>query len=137
MPFPRFAEELDDLFHSDNSVLVKILAGAVVGGIVGAGSVLFSRFSHPEKARAAFLTPMLTGMTLSTAAIGALVVLLLLLRDVVIRRVENGQRVNSLLFRYFGQENRWRMLGLWFVTILVGGIVVTTIVVSIQYPPRR
>jgi hypothetical protein len=76
-------------------------------------------------------TPFKVAFVVVAAVIGMLIVLLLLLRDVVVRRVEQGQRVNPLLRAYFGRGNGCMMLALWFVTVIVATFVVTMILVTL------
>jgi hypothetical protein len=107
--------ELDDLFASDKSVILKILGGAFVAAAFAASAV----FKDAKRGGSPISTPLKIIIVASFAAIGALVVLLLLLRDVVVRRAKAGQRVNPLLRAYFGQGNGCLMLALWFVTVIV------------------
>lgn len=113
-----FRSELEDLFASDKSVVLKLLGGGFVG-VIGAVGVVFRENDHPvsKTVKAAIIV--------TSAVIGVLAVLLLLLRDVVVRRVDQGERVNPLLRAYFGRGNGCLMVFLWFVTVIFATLIVT------------
>jgi len=123
LPFER---EIEDLFASDRSVVLKLIAGAFVGAICS-GRVVFK---EPTESSPSLSMPAKIAFLAVSAATGAIVVLGLLLRDVVVRRVQRGQRVNPLLRAYFGQGNGCLMLGLWFVTVILATFVVTLVLLS-------
>ncbi|WP_406693964.1 hypothetical protein V5E97_23260 [Singulisphaera sp. Ch08] len=115
-----FQGKLADLFASDKSVILKVLAGAFVGAFLFRGVLLGRGGDAPPFSTTAKV------MILAGAAItGALVVVGLLLRDVVVRRTQQGQRVNPFLLAYFGQVNGCLMLILWSFSIIVATFIVT------------
>lgn len=124
--FP-FHRELEDLFASDKSVALKLLAGALVSGYIS----LLVMLRDPKDGSPAMPTPVKVTFVVTAAVIGLLIVLLLLLRDVVVRRVEKGQRVNPLLRAYFGRGNGCMMMALWFVTVIVATFIVTMLLVTL------
>ena len=124
VPFHR---ELDDLFASDKSVVLKLLGGAFVGGVLSLSVVLrASKGGGP-----AMSTPVKVSIVVGAVVVGTLVVLLLLLRDVVVRRVEQGKRVNPLLRAYFGRGNGCLMLALWFITVVFATLIVTMLTTNL------
>lgn len=124
VPFQR---EIEDLFASDKSVIFKLLGGAFVGVALSLRMVL-----RDAKRGNSSLSPTTKVVIVSGGAIvGVIVVLGLLLRDVVIRRVQQGERVNPLLRAYFGQGNGCLMVGLWFITIILATFVVTLLTVNL------
>jgi hypothetical protein len=124
-----FRREIEDLFASDKSVVLKLLAGAFVGGVLSLRVV----FKDPKGGSPAFSTPVKITIVVGAALFGMLAVLLLLLRDVVVRRVEQGRSVNPLLRAYFGKGNGCLMVVLWFVTVIFVTFLVTMLTVNLQY----
>jgi hypothetical protein len=124
VPFHR---EIDDLFASDRSIVLKLLGGAFVGGLVSLRVVL----KDPKAGGSDFSTPVKVTIVAGAAVVGMLVVFLLSHRDVVVRRVEKGQRVNPLLRAYFGRGNGCLMLALWFVTVILATFLVTMLTVNL------
>lgn len=124
VPFHR---EIEDLFASDKSVLLKLLAGAFVGGFVSLRVAL----KDSKGGAPAFSTPAKVTIVVAAASIGMVVVLLLLLRDVVVRRVERGRSVNPFLRAYFGQGNGCLMAALWSVTVIFVTFLVTMLTVNL------
>ncbi len=122
-----FRREIDDLFASDRSIVLKLLGGAFVGGLVSLRAVL----KDPKAGGPDSSTPVKVTIVSGAAVVGMLVVLLLSLRDVVVRRVEKGQRVNPLLRAYFGRGNGCLMLALWFITIILATFIVTMLTVNL------
>jgi hypothetical protein len=118
VPFQR---ELEDLFASDKSAILKVLAGAFVGAFFCRGVLL----KNAGGGAPPFSTTVKVVILAGAAITGALVVVGLLLRDVVLRRTQQGQRVNPLLLAYFGQGNGCLMLILWSFTIVVATFIVT------------
>ncbi len=120
LPFRR---ELEDLFVSDKSIVLKMLGGAFVSSLVAA------REFFKEKENAPSPLPMTTRVffVVGAGGIGAFVVLFLSLRDVVIRRVESGKRVHPILRAYMGKDRVWRTVALWFVTVIIVTFIVTLI----------
>jgi hypothetical protein len=119
--------EIEDLFASDKSVILKLLGGAFVGAFLSLRIVMKdSRGGGPQLSQTARIV-----VLVGAAIVGALVVLLLLLRDVVHRRLDAGKRVNPLLRAYFGKGNGCLMVFLWFVTIIFATFVVTMLTVSL------
>ncbi|MHC5539488.1 hypothetical protein ACYOEI_14820 [Singulisphaera rosea] len=116
-----FRREIEDLFASDKSIALKMIAGAFVGVVVTMGSL----FKEPGRGGLTTATPVKVAIAIIAAAVGAIVVLGLSLRDVVVRRVDQGKRVNFLLRAYFGQGNGCLMLALWFITVIVITLIVT------------
>lgn len=118
VPFQR---EIEDLFASDKTIVLKLIGGAFVGVFLSLRMVM-------KDARAgdtSFSPTVRTVVLIGGAIVGALVVLGLTLRDVVLRRVEAGQRVNPLLRAYFGKGNGCLMLVLWSVTVIFATFLVT------------
>jgi hypothetical protein len=124
VPFHR---EIEDLFASDKSVALKLLAGAFVGGILSLRVVL----KDPKGGSPALSTSVKITIVVGAALLGVLAVLLLLLRDVVVRRVEQGQSVNPYLRAYFGRGNGCLMVALWFVTVVFVTFLVTMLTVNL------
>jgi hypothetical protein len=122
-----FHHEIEDLFASDGSIVLKLLAGAFVGGVLS----LKVAFKEPGGTAPALSMPVKVTIVAAAAVVGMIVVLMLSLRDVVARRVENGQRVNPLLRAYFGRGNGCLMVALWSVTVIVAVFVATMITVSL------
>ena len=124
VPFQR---EMNDLFASDKSIVLKLLGGAFVGGVFGLWVVL----REAKGGKSAFPIPVKTAIVVGAAIVGMVVVLLLSLRDVVVRRVERGKTVNPLLRAYFGRGNGCLMVALWFVTIIVVTLIATMLTVNL------
>lgn len=123
VPFQR---EIEDLFASDKSVLLKLLGGAFVGAFLSLRIVL----KGENRGGPALSTTVKAMILVAAAVVGALVVLGLLLRDVVVRRVDQGKRVNPLLRAYFGRGNGCLMLVLWFVTVIFATLIVTMLTIN-------
>jgi hypothetical protein len=124
VPFQR---EIEDLFASDKSVVLKLLAGAFVGVLVALRAVL----KDAKGGASTFSTPVKITIAGVAAIVGMLVVLLLLLRDVVVRRVDQGKPVNPLLRAYFGKGNGCLMVALWFFTVIFVTFIVTMLTVNL------
>jgi hypothetical protein len=124
VPFHR---EIEDLFASDKSVILKLLAGAFVGALVSLRAVM----KDARGGASPFSMPVKVTIVVGAAIVGMLVVLLLLLRDVVVRRVEQGKAVNPLLRAYFGKGNGCLMVALWFFTVIFVTFVVTMLTVNL------
>lgn len=122
-----FRREIEDLFASDKSIVLKLLAGAFVGGLLSLRVVLKDLRGGGTPLPASMKVPIVVG----AALVGMLVVLLLSLRDVVVRRVERGKRVNPLLRAYFGRGNGCLMVALWSVTVIIVTFIVTMLMVSL------
>jgi hypothetical protein len=122
-----FRREIEDLFASDKSVVLKLLAGAFVGVLVSLRAVL----RDAKGGASPFSMPAKITILVGAAIIGMLVVLLLLLRDVVVRRVEQGKAVNPLLRAYFGKGNGCLMVALWFFTVIFVTFIVTMLTVNL------
>jgi hypothetical protein len=116
VPFQR---ELEDLFSSDKSIILKLLGGAFVGAVFSL-RVLFKKGDGASLGNTARVV-----VFVGAAIIGALVVLLLTLRDVVARRVDAGKSVNPILKAYFGRGNGCLMVFLWFCTIIAATFIIT------------
>jgi hypothetical protein len=124
VPFQR---EIEDLFASDKSAILKILGGAFVGGAVTARIV----FKNQTGGLSNLSSTMKAVFIVTGGIVAAFVVVLLMLRDVVVRRVQQGKRVNPLLRAYFGQGNGCMMLALWFVTVILVTFVVTMLTANL------
>ncbi|SIO44638.1 hypothetical protein SAMN05444166_4794 [Singulisphaera sp. GP187] len=124
VPFQR---ELEDLFASDKSVILKLLGGAFVGVALSLRMVLKDANGGASKFSSTAKIAILAG----SAIVGAFVVIGLLLRDVVVRRVEQGKRVNPLLRAYFGKGNGCLMVALWFFTVIFVTFVVTILTTNL------
>jgi hypothetical protein len=121
-----FRSEIEDLFASDKSIIWKLLGGAFVGAALSMTVVLKGPQGKAPQMSMTARVIVLIGATV----IGALVVLLLTLRDVVARRVDAGLKVNPLLKAYFGRGNGCLMVFLWFCTIVVATLIVTMATVN-------
>jgi hypothetical protein len=124
LPFQR---ELSDLFTSDKSIVLKLLAGAVVGVLVA----MRAAFKSTQAGGGGLSMPLKVAILVVAAIVGMLVVLLLTLRDVVVRRVERGKPVNPLLRAYFGRGNGCLMVALWSITVIVVTFVVVMLTLSL------
>lgn len=119
-----FHSELDEAFRSDRSIWIKIGGCAFVGtlaGLKGANNL------NAENRSSALVV----GITIAIPAlIGAVLGLCLSLKDVVKRRLNDGQSVNLVLRAYFG----WGIgsLLLWVVTIFFGTIGILLLSLSIR-----
>ena len=116
VPFQR---EIEDLFSSDKSIVWKLLGGGFVGAALAAKMVL-GKGNGPQLGMTARVV-----VFVGSIIVGMLVVLLLTLRDVVVRRVNAGKRVNPILKAYFGRGNGCLMLFLWGCTIIVAVFIIT------------
>lgn len=106
-----FRRELDDLFQSDGSILLKMGgAGVATAAVVIAGAVKFSR---DPKSHIELSTPLIVGLALGSLVLGAVLALALSLKDVVRRRIDRGKSVSPLLRLFFGGGRG--SLALWFV----------------------
>lgn len=119
--------EIEDLFASDKTAILKILAGGFVGAFFSLRVALKNSNGGPP----AFSPTVKAAIIGGGAVAGGLAVLLLLFRDVVIRRVESGKRVNPVLRAYFGRGNGCLMVFLWFVTVILATLVVTMLTVNL------
>jgi hypothetical protein len=124
--FP-FQRELDDLFASDKSVVLKLLAGAFVGVVISLRAVL----KDAKGGAAPFSLPVKITIIVIAALTGMFVVLMLLFRDVVVRRVDKGKPVNPLLRAYFGRGNGCLMVALWFITVIFVTFIVTMLTMNL------
>lgn len=125
VPFQR---ELEDLFRSDKTVILKLLGGAAVGVFFSLRIVL----KDSRGGGGPTMSTTMKGVVLTGGAIaGALAVLVLLLRDVVGRRVDQGKPVNPILKAYFGKGNGCLMIALWSVTVIFLAFVVTMLTLGL------
>jgi hypothetical protein len=113
-----FKEEFDDLFREDRSIWWKILGGAAAAAL----AVLLAvwRGANREQGKATFGPAAIAVIVVVAAFLGALVAVLLSLKDVVRRRMDSGQRVSRLLRVYFGGGAVSLMV--WVLTVLLLGI---------------
>ena len=111
--FHIFCEELDSAFRIDGKLRWKLLGAVVVG--VGIGLKVWFLMSKDENIKGFFGCLCCTGAT-TVVCIGA--VLALSLKDVVKRRIYEGQPV-SLLLRCYLASGLWS-LGLWITTVILG-----------------
>lgn len=123
VPFQR---ELEDLFASDKSIVFKLLGGAFVGAVLS----LKVAFKGGQGGGASFGSTARVVILAGAAIVGALVVLLLTLRDVVAQRADAGKPVNPILKAYFGRGNGCLMLFLWGCTIIMVTFIVTMATVN-------
>jgi hypothetical protein len=118
MFFP-FRRELDEAFSHDRSIWLKMAGCALVGILIAVYSLV--RLNQNE------LTPTTAAIVIAVTGFGGMVIgIFLSLKDVVTRRMENGEPVNWLLKVYFGLGG-WSLL-IWFVTIFggtVAGLILT------------
>jgi hypothetical protein len=124
--FP-FQRELNDLFASDKSVVWKLLGGAFAGVVVSLRAVL----KDAKGGAAPFSLPVKITIVGLAALTGMFVVLMLLFRDVVLRRLDAGKPVNPLLRAYFGRGNGCLMVALWFITVIFVTFIVTILTVNL------
>jgi hypothetical protein len=127
MAMVPFKRELDDLFAADKSVVLKLLGGAFVGVVVSLRAVL----KDAKGGAAPFSLPVKITIVALAALTGMFVVLMLLFRDVVVRRVNAGKPVNPLLRAYFGRGNGCLMIALWFFTVIFVTFIVTMLTVNL------
>ena len=124
VPFQR---EVDDLFASDKSIVWKMLAGAFVGAALS-----LRAWKDPKGgAPGAVSTPVKVAIVVGAAIVGMLAVLMLALRDVVVRRVDQGHSVSPLLRHYFGRGNGCLMVALWSGTLIIATLVATILTASL------
>jgi hypothetical protein len=117
-----FSGELDDLFQQDRRIWLKVLGGGFVGAIASLGGLR----RLPEKD----LAPVVVACLVTVFTIGgAGAVLALSLKDIVRRRIDDGKPVNVVLRAYLA-GGVWSLL-LWFITVLVGTLIVTLAVLSL------
>ena len=109
---PKFSE-FDELFRSDKAIWLKMLGGAAVAGMLAVVSVVKSH--QRRAANEGIGTAAETFIVLGATALGSIIVLALCLKDIVRRRLDNGQKVNRILKLYLGM--RWVSLAMWFFTI--------------------
>ncbi len=113
MRFP-FRDEFDDLFRHDRAIWVKMGGGAAAAALVVA---MFAIREFGFRQRQVDLSPAIQAIIVAVAPIlGAVVAILLSLKDTVERRQATGQSVSWLLRVYFG--NGRQSLILWFMTSL-------------------
>jgi hypothetical protein len=117
-----FSRELDELFQQDRRAWLKVLGGAFVGAVLSWSMIR----KQPIKDEGPFVVAC---MVILFALAGACAVLLLSLKDIVRRRVDDGKPVNLVLRAYLALGT-WSLL-LWFFTVLIGTLVVTVAVLSI------
>ncbi len=117
-----FRNEIDDLFRNGRSVWLKISAGAFVGLIVA----IYARYRSYQEGDVDIDLWFDIGMALFTIGIGALGVIILLLKDVVSKRLNSGQRVSFLLRVYYG-------MGVISILVSITTIVLLTIVITLMY----
>jgi hypothetical protein len=125
MKFP-LQSELDDLFRSSRGIWWKVAGGAVAGAVVTTvlslkrrqGAQGFDQFSIAEKIL----------VVVGAGIIGAIMAIVLSLKDVVERRIEQGKPVNPILKLCFAF--RWVSIVVWFVTIMVIVFAATLILLS-------
>lgn len=110
-----FRRELDDLFQSDHSILLKMGGAGVATAVVVVGWVV--KHSRDPKSHFELSTPLMVGLALGSLVVGAVLALALSLKDVVRRRMERGKRVSPLLRLLFGGGRG--SLVLWFVLAIV------------------
>ncbi len=114
MLFHVFREELDSAFRADSKLRWKLLGAVAVG--VGIGLKAWSGpLPIDEKIKGPFGCLCCTG-AITVVCIGA--VLALSLKDVVKRRIYEGQPV-SLLLRWYLASGLWSF-GLWIATVMLG-----------------
>jgi hypothetical protein len=116
-----FHEDIEELFASDKSIALKLLGGAFVGGFLG----LRLAVNDPNQRGPGFSPPTQAIIAVGGAIVGALIVLILPLRDHVARRLAQGKRVNPLLRAYLGLGNLVLSLVLWLVTALIATFTIT------------
>jgi hypothetical protein len=125
MKFP-LQGELDDLFRSSRGILWKVAGGAVAGAAVTAAMLLKGRRGAQELDQFNITEKIL--VIVGAGVIGAILAIVLSMKDVVERRIEQGKPVNFLLKLYFAF--RWVSIAVWFVTIMVLVFAVTFILFS-------
>jgi len=106
-----FRRELNDLFEKDDRQWLKVIGGAFVGGFVAFGAIRHGLPDH-EGATPLYVS-VVTVATCAIVAAGA--VLVLGLKDVVKRRLENGQPVNFILRAYL--TSGLVSLAIWVLTV--------------------
>jgi hypothetical protein len=92
MPFHR---EIDDLFQSDRSIWMKAGGAALLCGVLSASAL----FRDDAPGMSAWIA---VGVIASISVVGAIVCVLLSLKDVVRRRLSEGKPVHLLLRICFG-----------------------------------
>ena len=117
-----FTNEIDDLFRKGRSVWLKISAGAFVGLM----AAIYARHRSYQEGNVDIDLWFDIGMALFTTGIGAFGVIILLLKDVVSKRLNSGQRVSFLLRVYYG-------MGVISILVTITTIVLLTIVVTLMY----
>ncbi len=126
MHYIPFRRKIDELFRSDKSAVRKMFGGAFVGAFLFVGIVWEGAGGGGSHLSATAKTSVIVG----AAFVGALVVLGFLLREVVLRRVNAGERVNAILLAYFGKGNGCLMLCLWVFTVFFATFIVTLLTVN-------
>jgi hypothetical protein len=120
--FHILREELDEAFRADGRLRWKLLAAALVGLVVGiklTGKFWLST-EEAEHGGTPLASICITGATILVSVVA---VLLLSLKDVTKRRVEDGQAVNLLLRCYLCSGVL--SLVLWMLTVIVVVLVAT------------
>lgn len=105
---------------------MKLFGGGLLGGFLTGIHLIISR----PTGGAGFSGAVEALLVASGIGAGTLAVLLLSLRDAVVRRIDRGERVNLLLRAYFGRGNGCLMLALWFVTVFVVTLVKTMLLLG-------
>ena len=114
VPFHR---ELDEVFQSDRSIWLKMSGCAFATVFVVITAIV--RGIRDGRLNIRLSPPLIAGMAGISAASGALLALVLSLKDVVRRRVIRGEPVNPVLKIYFGM-GLWSLVA-WFPTLLIVG----------------
>jgi hypothetical protein len=121
-----FQSELDDLFRSSRGIWLKVAGGAVAGAAVTAAVLLKKRRGAQEFDQFDITEKIL--VVVGAGVIGAILAIVLSMKDVVERRIEQGKPVNFLLKLYFAF--RWVSIVVWFITIMVLVFALTLILLS-------
>jgi len=117
LPVP-FKDEIDRAFQQDRNLPRKLLGAVVVGLAVGLGSALHA---HPDERLVATLIycTCMTGGSVLACVAGVFV---LTLKDVVQRRIRDGETVNPVLRLYLATGAL--SLAMWFGTVIVATLLV-------------
>ena len=118
-----FGKELDEVFRGDRSIWLKVLGC----GFVASALVVFMLLRERSGATAGNPGIQVSNSVLALigvlSAVGGCVLgVLLSLKDVVGRRINEGRTVHPLLRLYFA--SRFKSLAMWIVTVLVAVMVV-------------
>lgn len=120
--FHLFREELDAAFQEDRKLRWKLLAGVVVGLVLGIKLTAKFWFAPEEDQHGA--TPLVSACATGALAVLCVVLVLALsLKDIVKRRVCQQQPVSFLLRCYLAYG--FLSLALWVVTAIGGTILAT------------